>query len=78
MHIQLQQQMGVFQASIVETLQYLSDWNKSVKKPNSEGGGGVCVCVCVDQISTSDAKPGLSKQPDLPKSLSANPKETLR
>ena len=62
--VQLQQQMGVFQASIMETLQSLRDKNKSVKNPNSGVG--------VDQISTSDPKPGLSKQPDLQKSPSTN------
>ena len=54
-NIQLQQQMGVFQASMLEAMQSLRDKITSVKK-SSEAG--------VDQISASDPKPGTSKQTD--------------
>ena len=57
--------MGLFQASVMESLQSLRDKIKSVKKPNSEVG--------VDQISALDPKPGPSKQPDLPKFPNTNP-----
>ena len=59
-----QQQMGVFQASIMQTLQSLKDEIKSVKKINFE--------VEMGQISTSDPKPGPSKQPDLQNSPNTN------
>ena len=49
--------MGIFEASIIETLQSLRDKIKSVKKTISE--------VEVDQIFASDPKPGLSKQTEL-------------
>ena len=65
LNIHLQQQMGVFEVSIMETLQSLRDKIKSVKKHNSEVG--------VDQISPSaNPKPGPSKQPDLQKSPSTS------
>ena len=54
-NIQLQQQMGVFHASMLEAMQSLRDEFKSVKK-SSEAG--------LDQISTSDPKPATSKQTD--------------
>ena len=50
----------------MEAMQSLRDKIKSVKKINYEAG--------VDQISTSDPKPGLSKQPDgLPVSPNTQP-----
>ena len=54
-NIQLQQQMGVFQASMLEAMQSLRDKFKTIKKSSEVG---------VDQISTSDPKPGTSKQND--------------
>ena len=47
--------MGVFQASIMKTLQSLRDMIKSVKKPTSEAG----------VISASDPKPGPNQLPYL-------------
>ena len=55
LNIQLQQQMGVLQASIMEAIQYLRDKIESFKKSSEMG---------VDQISASDPKPGTSKQTD--------------
>ena len=61
LNIQLQQQMGVFQASMLEAMQSLRDWFKTMKKSSELG---------VDQISASDPKPGTSKQnDDLPSNL---------
>ena len=68
LNIQLQQQLGVFQASIMKILHSLRDKIKSVKKPKSKAG--------VDQISTSDPKPGPSQQPDLQKYQSTNHRST--
>ena len=54
-NIQLQQQKGVFQASMLEAMQSLRDEIKSVKKSLE---------AWVDQISASDLKFGTSKQTD--------------
>ena len=68
-NIQLQQQMGVFQASVMEAMQSVRDKIKSVKK-SSEAG--------VDEISSSDPKPGTSKQTDdLPFHLNTQPNTQL-
>ena len=53
-NIQLQQQMGVFQAFMLEATKSLRDEFQSFKKTSKE--------VEVDQTSTSASKPGTSKQ----------------
>ena len=53
-NIQLQQQMGVFQASMLEVMKSLRDEFQSFKKMSKE--------LEVDQTSTSASKPGTSKQ----------------
>ena len=53
--IQLQQQMGVFQASMLEAMKSLRDEMQSMKKASE---------VEVDKTSTSLSKAGRSKQPD--------------
>ena len=53
-NIQLQQQMGVFQASMLETMKSLRDEFQSFKKTSKE--------VEVDQTSASASKLGTSKQ----------------
>ena len=64
--MELQQQIGVFQAWIMEALQSLRDEIKSVKKTTAEPE--------VDQISISYPKPGPSKQlDDLPISPNTQP-----
>ena len=55
-NIQLQQQMGVFQASMLEAMKSLRDKMQSMKKTVKE--------VEVDQTPTSASKPGTSKQTD--------------
>ena len=49
--------MGVFQATMLETMQSLRDECKSMKKASKVG---------VDEIPTSNQKSGTSKQDDLP------------
>ena len=49
--------MGVFQATIMEAMQSFRNEIKSVKKTTSKE-------MEVDQISTSDPKPGPSKESD--------------
>ena len=56
LNIQLQQQMGFFQASILEAMKSLRDKMQSMKQASK---------VVVDQISASVSKAGPSKQPDL-------------
>ena len=55
-NIQLQQQMGAFQASMLEAMKSLRDEMQSIKKSAKE--------VELDQSSTSASKPGPSKQSD--------------
>ena len=55
-NIQLQQQMGSFQASMLEAMKSLRDEMQSIKKSAKE--------VELDQSSTSALKPGPSKQYD--------------
>ena len=54
-NIQLQLQMGVFQASMLEAMQSLRDKFKTIEKASQAG---------VDQTSASNSKPGTSKQSD--------------
>ena len=61
-NIQLQQQMGAFQASLLEAMKSLRDEMQSIRKSANE--------VELDQSSTSTSKPGPSKQSDnLPRTL---------
>ena len=55
-NIQLQQQMGAFQASMLEAMKSSPDEIQSIKKSTKE--------VELDQSSTSASKPGPSKQSD--------------
>ena len=55
-NIQLQQQMGAFQASMLEAMKSLIDNMQSIKKSAKE--------VELDESSTSASKPGPSKQSD--------------
>ena len=55
-NIQLQQQRGAFQASMLEAMKSLRDEMQSMKKSGKE--------VELDQSSTSASKPGPSKQSD--------------
>ena len=54
-NIQLQQQMGVFQVSMLEVMQSLREEFQTMKKASEVG---------VDQTSASASKPGTSKQTD--------------
>ena len=56
LNIQLQQQMGVFQASMLEAMQSVQDDFQSFKKTSNKSE------VEVDQTSVSACKPGPSKQ----------------
>ena len=63
-NIQLQQQMGAFQASTLEAMKSLRDEMQSIKKSKE---------VELDQSSTSASKPGPSKQSDnLPPNTGSN------
>ena len=65
-NIQLQQQMGAFQASMLEARKSLRGEMQSIKKSAKE--------VDLDQSSTSASKPGPSKQSDnLPPNTAPNP-----
>ena len=64
-NIQLQQQMGVFQTSMLEAMKSLRDEMQSMKKTVKE--------VEVDQTPASASKPGTSKQTDtLPQNTTPN------
>ena len=65
LNIQLQKQMGVFQASMLEAMQSLREEFKTMKKASEMG---------VDQIPASNAKPGTSKHND---DFPSNPSRNL-
>ena len=68
-NIQLQQQMGAFQASMLEAMKSLRDEMQSIKESAKE--------VELDQSSTSASKPGPSKQSgNLPPNTAPNPPNT--
>ena len=62
-NIQLQQQMGVFQASMLEAMKSLRDEIQSMKKASEAE---------VDKTSASLSKAGPSKQPDHDSDFSSN------